>query len=158
MEIERKWLLKTLPKEFPQEKYWIEQFYVSLDPEIRLRRCVPNGEYENKVPFCMTIKGNGTIEREEFETSVSEEFYEGVFNFLNVEPVKKHFLIYTVDGHEVGINIILNGTGFVYAEVEFELVSEAMSYEFPWPQLVEREVTDEPEYKMKNFWKKINNK
>lgn len=158
MEIERKWLLKTLPIDPPQEKYWIEQFYVSLVPEVRLRRCTSNGPYENKVPFRMTIKGDGTLEREEFEIPVSEEFYEGVLNLLNVEPVQKHFITYMVNDRKIEVSVILNRPGFIYAEVEFESVSDAIAYEFPWSDLVEREVTDEPEYKMKNFWKKINNK
>lgn len=158
MEIERKQLLKTLPMELPQEKYWIEQFYVSLTPEVRLRRCTPNGPYDNKVPFRMTIKGDGTLTREEFETPVSEEFYEGVFNLLNVEPIQKHFVTYMVNNRKIEVSVILNNLGFIYAEVEFESVSDAIAYKFPWPDLVEREITDEPEYKMKNFWKKINNK
>ena len=42
----------------------------------------------------------------------------------------------------------------MYAEVEFETEEDADNYVFPWPELIIREVTNEKEYKMKNYWKR----
>lgn len=156
MEIERKWLLRKLPMRPADRKYWIEQFYVSVDPEIRLRRCMPNGEYENTKPFVMTLKGNGSLAREEVETLITQEFYEQTLDMVNLDPIQKHFLTYdNVNGHMVEISVILNDEKFVYAEVEFASEEEALKFEFPWPDIVEKEVTDDPSYKMKNYWKRI---
>lgn len=156
MEIERKWLLRTLPMRPANRKYWIEQFYISTEPEIRLRRCMPNGNYENEKPFVMTYKGNGSLSREEVETAVSEDFYEKMRDIVDLDPIQKHFLTYDdIDGHMVEISVILNDEKFVYAEVEFQSEDEANAYQFPWPELVVEEVTDNPDYKMKNYWKRI---
>lgn len=155
MEIERKWLLRKLPMQKPDAKYWIEQFYVSLEPEIRLRRCMPNGDYENKVPYRMTLKGDGTLSREEVETAVTEEFYQQALDMINLDPIQKHYLKYNVDGYVIEIGVILNDEKFIYAEVEFDSEEEAKNYEFPWPDLVEKEITYDPSYKMKNYWRRI---
>ena len=155
MEIERKWLLRQLPARPADSKYWIEQFYVSLEPEIRLRRCKPNGDYENTKPLVMTLKGNGTISREEVEIPITEEFYEKTLDMVNLDPIQKHFLKFFENGHVIEVSVILNDEKFVYAEVEFPSEAEANAYQFPWPDLVEREVTDDPNFKMKNYWKRI---
>lgn len=159
MEIERKWLLRTLPMVLPDEKYWIEQFYLSLEPEVRLRRCVPNGDYENRVPYRMTVKGNGSLSRVEIQTSVEEDFYNQALDFVNLDPIEKHLLIYEKDGYRIEVAIVLEDankgrTGFTYAEVEFDSEEDALAYKFPWPNVVIEEVTDKPEWKMKNYWQR----
>lgn len=155
MEIERKWLLRILPMKVSDAKYWVDQFYLSTEPEIRLKRCYPNSNYANKPPFYMTIKSDGNLSREEIETPVTEEFYYQALDFVNQEPIFKNCLVYYIDGHKVEIAVILNDEKFIYAEVEFESEEEANAYQFPWPDLVEKEVTNDPEYKMKNYWKRI---
>lgn len=136
------------------EKFWMEQFYVSLEPEVRLRRKKANGDYPVDIPYRMAIKGNGSLSRIEIQTPVEEDFYNQALDFVNEEPIQKHTLIYHVDGHEIGIAVVLNVEPFTYAEVEFESEEEANGYQFPWPDIVIREVTDEPEWKMKNYWKR----
>lgn len=160
LEIERKWLLRTLPMVPADEKFWIEQFYISLEPEVRLRRCMPNGNYENRIPYRMAIKGNGSLSRAEIQTAVDEDFYNQALDFINLDPIEKHHLNYKdVDGYEVSIAVVLEDvnkgrTGFTYAEVEFETEEEALAYKFPWPEIVIEEVTDKPEWKMKNYWQR----
>lgn len=155
MEIERKWLLRTVPMRPADSKYWVDQFYLSVNPEVRLRRCVPNGDYPPKVPYRIAIKGDGSLSRKEIQCEVDEDFYEQVLDYVNLEPIKKHYLEYNIDGHEIGIAVILNDEKFIYAEVEFDSEQEALDYKFPWPELVIKEVTDDPQWKMKNYWSKI---
>jgi len=38
--------------------------------------------------------------------------------------------------------------------VEFNNELEAINYDFPWPSLVIEDVTENKEYKMKNYWRK----
>ncbi len=155
MEIERKWLLKKVPSVPADSLYWIEQFYVSTNPEIRLRRCMPHGNYENKVPYRLTIKGEGTLSRDEVETAVSERFYQDTLDMINLAPIQKHHLLYNVDNYIVEVSVVMIDDPFVYAEVEFATEQEAQDYKFPWPELVEREITEEKDFKMKNIWLRI---
>lgn len=157
MEIERKWLLRRLPAQHADAMYWVERFYLSTDPEVRLRRCKPNGTYEDKSPYVLTIKRDGTLSREEIETAVTEEFYESALDIVNLSPIQEHCLLFNHDGHVVEISILLNNEQYICAEVEFSSEEEAKAYEFPWPELVEKEVTEDPYYKMKNYWKRIKN-
>ena len=68
MEIERKFLVSTLPQLSPLiMKKDIQQGYVSTSPVIRIRR--------SNDDFILTCKGKGLIEREEFELIISEDDY-----------------------------------------------------------------------------------
>lgn len=158
MEIERKWLLKKLPQQAPKAKYFMEQFYLSLEPEVRLRRAVPNGDHAVDIPYRMAIKGSGDLARVEIQTPVSEDFYNEARDFVNLETIEKHVLLYDVGGSELSIAVVLTGKNFIYAEVEFENEGEALAYSFPWPELIEEKVTYNSEYKMKNVWRKLYNK
>ena len=153
MEIERKWLLRTVPPVPPDSKTWVSQFYLSLDPEVRLRCAKGRASADNK--YFITIKSDGSLAREEVETTVDEDFYLRALDLKNCTELHKHCLTYTVGDKKVEVDVILNQPALVCAEVEFNTVIEAMKYEFPWPDLVIEEVTENPEYKMKNYWKKI---
>lgn len=160
-EIERKWLLRSLPFEEEESKYWIEQFYISTDPEVRLRRCMPNGNYENRIPYRLTIKGEGSLSRIEIQTAVDEDFYNQALDYVNLDPIQKHFISYKdkKTGHKVEVGVVLEDvnkgrTPFTYAEVEFDSEEEAFAYQFPWPEIVIKEVTNDPEWKMKNYWRR----
>lgn len=162
-EIERKWLLRTVPMQPADRKFWVEQFYLSTEPEVRLRRYKCHGGSNDGHVFCMmTVKGEGTLVREEVETDVPIDFYDAVRDKIDSEPIQKHFLYYDMvgkSGYDVQISVVLNGKdSFVYAEVEFPTEKEARKYEFPWSDLVIKEITEDSNYKMKNLWKKINNK
>lgn len=151
MEIERKWLLAAVPQGRPDEQATVEQFYVSLHPEVRLRAYVTN--CENHIPFRMAIKGEGTLSREEIQTPVTEEFYRDTLRFIAKPAIKKDFVCHHRDGYEVCTSIVDDGA-FIYSEVEFESEEEAKNYQFPWPELVIREVTYDSNYKMKNYWER----
>lgn len=150
MEIERKWLVTKFPEGIePDEWLNVEQFYISTEPEVRLRWCeAPIGE--NRIPYRICIKGNGTLSREEYQSAVTKEFYEGCRAFVNQSPIKKSFATYHIDGYEIGIALVDNS--WMYAEVEFNSEDEARAYEFPWPDIIQCEVTDDLPYKMKNYW------
>lgn len=156
MEIERKWLLKALPKQSPSNHYFTELIYLSVEPEVRLRRCFSDGKDDfDRFPYCLSVKNNGTIARKKIWTEVSEDFYKQALDFTGLEPIKKHYFEYLLGEHEIDIAEVLNDEKFIYAEVEFGSEEEAMAYEFPWPELVIKEVTNDQNYKMKNYWKKV---
>ena len=155
MEIERKWLLRTVPPVSPDSKVWVNQFYISTEPEVRLRSVKDQDSADAKWQYFITIKGDGTLAREEIETSIDGKFYLEALDLKNCQEIHKSFLVYNKEGKKVEVSVVLNTPSFVYAEVEFNTITEAMKYQFPWPNIVMEEVTENPDYKMKNYWKKI---
>ncbi|MBE6640944.1 MAG: CYTH domain-containing protein [Ruminococcaceae bacterium] len=81
MEIERKFLVASLPCTEGLVKREIEQGYISRDPEIRIRR---KGD-----KFFITFKGKGDLSRAETEISISEEEYKELCSFVTSPRVIK---------------------------------------------------------------------
>lgn len=153
MEIERKWLLSSLPSNiFPDSSYIIHQFYLNLNPEIRLRSCKALLDEEVKHPYRLAIKSDGTLERQEIQCDVTADFFYEALDFVGLTPIIKDYYIFYKDGFKIEISSVEET--FIYAEVEFRTKEEAKSYDFPWPCLVIKEVTDDYEWKMKNYWKR----
>ena len=150
MEIERKWILQRVPTEFRLVRNsQVEQFYISTSPEVRLRHNPASNE-----PFRITIKGEGTLSREEIETQVSENFYTQVKEFVNKSPIKKDDSIFNCGGYPLAVSVVDDGA-FIYAEVEFESEEQARDFQLPIDDAVE--VTENTEYKMKNYWLRTRN-
>lgn len=146
MEIERKWILNRVPTEFKQIVHTqTEQFYISTNPEVRLRYD-PTSPY----PFRLTIKGEGTLIREE----IQEDFFNEVKKFVGKSPIKKDYYFFNCGGYPLEVSIVDDGA-FIYAEIEFETEEQARNYQLPIGDAVE--VTDNPEYKMKNYWLRTRN-
>lgn len=150
MEIERKWILQRVPTEFRLVRNsQIEQFYLSTNPEVRLRHNPASNE-----PFRITVKGEGTLSREEIETKVSENFYNKLKEFVDKPPIKKDYSIFNCGGYPLAVSVVDDGV-FIYAEVEFESEEQARNFQLPIDDAIE--VTENPEYKMKNYWLRTRN-
>ena len=150
MEIERKWILQKVPTEFRLVKNTqMEQFYVSTSPEVRLRHNPASNE-----PFRITIKGEGTLSREEIETKISENFYNQVKEFVGKSPIKKDYSIFNCGGYPLAVSVVDDGA-FIYAEVEFESEEQARGFQLPIDDAIE--VTENADYKMKNYWLRTRN-
>ena len=68
MEIERKYLIKTLPEDLAQYPYKeIEQGYLNTDPVVRIRR--------SNDAYTLTYKGNGLMVREEYNLPLTKEAF-----------------------------------------------------------------------------------
>ena len=150
MEIERKWILQRVPTEFRLVRNaQIEQFYVSTSPEVRLRHNPASNE-----PFRITIKGEGTLSREEIEAKVSENFYNKLKDFVGKSPIKKDYSIFNCGGYPLAVSVVDDGA-FIYAEVEFESEEQAHGFQLPIDDAIE--VTENADYKMKNYWLRTRN-
>lgn len=150
MEIERKWILQKVPTEFRLVRNTqMEQFYVSTNPEVRLRHNPASNE-----PFRITVKGEGTLSREEIETKVSENFYNKLKDFVGKPPITKDYSIFNCGGYPLAVSVVDNGA-FIYAEIEFESEEQARNYQLPIDDAVE--VTEDSSYKMKNYWLRTRN-
>lgn len=152
MEIERKFLIKEKPPIIAVEHFHTKQAYISVDPEVRVREKFGVDECSKcGSPYKITIKGNGTLVREEIETSIDEEFYNKILEFIGHKPILKDYYIYLYNGYMIEVSDVDSGA-FMYAEVEFNSIEEANNFIWPWPGILISEETENPEYKMKNYW------
>ena len=99
----------------------------------------------------ITVKGDGTLAREEIETSIDEKFYNKILKFIGYKPISKDYYIYYYNRYIIEVSDVDFGA-FMYAEVEFDSIGEANDFVWPWPEILISEETENPEFKMKNYW------
>ncbi len=144
MEIERKFLIQTLPENldiYPHKE--IEQGYINREPVVRIRRS------DDK--YILTCKGQGLMVREEFELPLTKEAFEhmkpktdGIF----IE--KTRYLIPYNEKLTIELDIFHGSLApLVLAEVEFDSVDEAASF-IP-PAWFGKDVTNSSEYHNSNL-------
>lgn len=153
MEIERKFLLDKLPDLHHSKHIEVFQGYISTNPEIRIRSYeVLDGDDVGHKDFKLTIKGDGTLSREEIETYISAEFFYKVAKFIGKPLIHKDYRKYIHNGYTLECSIVDKGTEFqfIYGEVEFDSEDAAKDYE--WPFSGAKDVTTDAMYKMKNYW------
>lgn len=126
MEIERKFLVKTLPE--PLESYrchLIEQGYLSSEPVVRIRR--------QDDDFILTYKGKGMMSREEYNLPLTEESYYHLKNKIDGNLIsKKRYVIPIQNGLFIELDIFLAPFDhLVLAEVEFPDEETANSFTPP---------------------------
>ena len=153
MEIERKFLLESFPTDLPlKEEKAVYQAYLSIDPEVRIRRNMVDGQ--DAMHF-LAIKSNGDLVRQEVEIPITAEHFYVLAEMVTQPFITKEFRIYQLPGGlELECSHVDKGreTEFMYAEVEFPNVQAAEDFE-PLPCFT-AEVTKDSSYKMKNFWKR----
>lgn len=159
MEIERQWLfdIDKVPMHSCFGYKDMEQSYLSLEPEVRLRKETLRSIFESDLIYWITIKGNGDLSREEINKEITKEEYEALKRIGNItedKVIKKiHWETY-IDQYKLELNIVDKGTEneFCYGEIEFASEEEALAFEpLDW---FGEEVTYDNSYKMKNYWKR----
>lgn len=160
-EIERKFLLSHLPTIKADEMWYVEQAYISTEPEVRVRFKRPAKGYFPLLPYhrhLITIKGNGSLVRKEIETPIYENFYDEIIDFIGKKPITKEYFVYYIGNHHFEVSIVDKDSehSFIYAEVEFQSEEEAKAFKFPFPEILIEEITYQSDYKMKNYW--LNNR
>ncbi len=121
MEIERKFLVKNLPELTGLKSSLIVQGYVSISPEVRIRK------KDDK--YFLTKKGEGTLCREEIECEVSKEVGEEYFSKVISNLVEKTRYYINIGKNIAELDIykgIFNG--LVVVEVEFDSLDELNSF------------------------------
>ncbi|MCL4152502.1 UNVERIFIED_CONTAM: hypothetical protein GTU68_019859 [Idotea baltica] len=145
MEIERKWLVETLPDLSKARRYKIIQGYISIaenGDEVRLRK-------KDNLYF-QTIKSKGGLVRSEVEIKLTEEQFNTLWPTTEDKRIVK-------TRYEIPINSLIaevdiykeNLEGLKIVEVEFSTIEEAELFSFPnW---FGKEVTEDEAYKNKNL-------
>ena len=163
MEIERQWLfdIDKMPERFCFCHKDMEQSYLSLEPEVRLRKetskLISELVLKSDPTYWITIKGNGDLSREEINKEITKEEYEALKRIGNItedKVIRKIHWNFYIDQYKLELNIVDKGTEneFCYGEIEFGSEEEALAFEpLDW---FGEEVTYDNSYKMKNYWKR----
>lgn len=139
MEIEKKYLLKELPKLENYEYHKIEQAYLCTDPVVRVRR-----EDEN---YYMTYKGSGMMSREEYNLPLNKEAYVHLLEKADGNIISKTRYLIPLGVEELVAEVDVFEPPFaplIMAEVEFH--SEEQAHAFAAPEWFGEEVTFDGRY------------
>lgn len=144
MEIERKFLVKTLPKHLEQYKQkQITQGYLCTNPVVRIRR--------SNDAYILTYKGRGKMVREEHEFPLNEQAFLHMCKKIDGILIEKtRYLIPLEDGHTAELDIFHGALEpLTLVEVEFSSVQEAET--FLAPDWFGADVTNEKKYHNSNL-------
>lgn len=139
MEIERKYLIKSLPENLSSYSFHlIEQGYLCTNPVVRVR-CEDDSYY-------MTYKGAGLMSREEYNLPLNKEAYAQLIKKADGNIItKKRWLIPIEHGLTIELDIFEGCfDGLIIAEVEFD--SEAEANDFTPPDWFGEDVTFSSKY------------
>lgn len=153
LEIERKFWMDGFPEGLDIiSEVEIEQGYVSIEPEVRIRKAVD--KHTGREEFRMTIKGDGDLTRNEIETNITSDFYYDTVDFLDANMIIKDYKKYKLGPWKFEVACVDPGTEreFYYGEIEFPTEEDAKN--FVVPSYFGREITYNDEYKMKYYWKR----
>lgn len=155
MEIERKYLIHSLPGDLSQYQYKIiEQGYLCHNPTIRIRKSNEDYilTYKSKLGLEKRKKGSAII-NQEVELPLTKEAYEELLPKTDANLVRKtRYLIPLENGLTAELDIfegILRG--LVFAEVEFP--DEKTSDEFIPPEWFAKDVSSDKRFTNYNLSK-----
>ena len=126
MEIERKWLIKTLPADLESYPHHIiEQGYLNTAPVVRIRR------QDNS--YILTYKGGGMLAREEYNLPLDAPSYAHLRTKVDGHIISKvRYIIPLEDGLKIELDHFSSPIkGLYLAEIEFESVEQAEAYKAP---------------------------
>ena len=172
-EIERKWLLKRLPYEKPIRESSSLQAYLSVDPVVRIRTKFVEDPTEDDTratvepKHYLTIKGDGTIARTEVELRLTWGQHVDLLSMVpnRLTPIHKYNRYYSLDGRcdpstlvdpdeTLRVDVVDEGSinSFIYAEVEFKSIEDAVKFKFPFDECEPEEVTGSKYWTMAGYW------
>lgn len=143
MEIERKYLVHTLPENytsFPCRQ--LEQGYLCTEPVVRIRQ--DNDNYE------LTYKSKGLLVREEYNLPLTEEAYKHLCEKVDGKLITKKRYMIPYKEYMIELDVFEGALApLKFAEVEFDSIDEAER--FTPPDWFGEDVTFEAKYKNSNL-------
>ncbi len=138
MEIERKFLIRNMPRLSDYPFHRIEQGYLCTDPVVRVRR-----EDEN---YILTYKGSGMLAHEEYNLPLTKESYEHLLPKADGNILTKTRYLIPLDGQLKAELDVFEGKfeGLTLVEVEFP--SEEAAGQFVPPDWFGEDVTYDSAY------------
>lgn len=125
MEIERKFLIKSLPDDlnhYPCDT--LTQAYISTEPVIRVR--------QKNTDYILTLKSSGLLAREEVEMPLSEESFTHLLTKKDGISIEKKRYKIPDPPYLIELDVFEGDySGFCMAEVEFPDIEHANTYKAP---------------------------
>ena len=125
MEIERKFLIKTLPENL--ESYpcrHLAQGYLCVKPVVRIRR--DNEKYE------LTYKSGGMMARMEYNLPLTDQAFEHIKTKIDGRLIEKRRYMIPLDPYTIELDIFDGDLApLIIAEVEFPTIEEANNFTAP---------------------------
>lgn len=125
MEIERKFLIKTLPENL--ESYpcrHLAQGYLCVKPVVRIRR--DNEKYE------LTYKSGGMMARMEYNLPLTDQAFEHLKTKIDGRLIEKRRYMIPLDSYTIELDIFDGDLApLIIAEVEFPTIEEANNFTAP---------------------------
>jgi len=151
LEIERKYLLKSLPKALEKhprlrEIWHVRQAYIEASgKEVRLRSIEKGEPSAHPIrSFVLTVKDNGTLVRQESETDISEKAFDLLLPLAGRRVllktryrVEEAGYLWEIDAFEGAL------AGIVFAEVEMKSAQEHPDLPSWIKEVLDRDVTEE---------------
>ncbi len=139
MEIERKFLVNSLPALGEHKGKLVKQGYISTDPVIRVRKMDDL--------YTLTVKSKGHLVRREFELDLTPEQFDDLWKKVdNVYVSKTRYFIPLDADHVAELDIYYeNLEELVTVEVEFDSTRDAER--FIAPEWFGKDVTHDSRYK-----------
>lgn len=125
MEIERKFLVKELPKDLDSYPCrHIEQGYLSVSPVVRIRR--DNERFE------LTYKGKGAMVREEHNLPLTKESYEHLKEKIDGRLIVKKRYMIPLENYTAELDVFEGDLSpLILIEVEFPSEEDANTFTPP---------------------------
>ena len=129
MEIEKKFIPATLPKDFDKFEYKhleLEQAYLNTSPVVRIRK--------EDDSYYLTYKGGGMMAREEYNLPLNKKSYYHLLEKADGNVISKtRYIIPINDGKLTAELDVFHGKfqGLLLVEVEFSSVEEADAFQKP---------------------------
>lgn len=125
MEIERKYLIKTLPENLEQYPLRVlEQGYLCTTPVVRIRK--DNDKYE------LTYKSGGLMARQEYNLPLTADAYEHLRLKVDGRIISKRRYMLPLREYTIELDIFEGDLApLMLAEVEFSSIEEANAFEPP---------------------------
>jgi len=150
MEIERKFLIDSQQIKKSNRVKFIEQTYLSFEPEVRIRK-VTNKSFilfRNNF-YYLTVKSEGNMIRNEFEIKISKRIYKELLNKAeNKTIIKRRYEVQLENGLIAEIDEYKD---FDFNTVEVEFKNEEQARNFIVPEWFGIDITRNNQYKNKNL-------
>lgn len=156
MEIERKWMVNAWPEGLElAHEHLMRQGYISVRPTVRIREEALSG---GDTAYVLCFKSAGGLSRQEIEMEIPKGKFaelEQLIGWPLIPKVRKTYRL--SDGHLLEVSRVDEGapTEFMYAEVEFASVEEALAWKAEDAGLgayLADEVTGQPGQSMGAYW------
>ncbi|HBT65838.1 MAG TPA: hypothetical protein DEB10_14360 [Ruminococcaceae bacterium] len=154
MEIERKFLIDSFPNQLPLlSETVVYQGYISVEPVVRIR----SKKSMKEMDYILCFKSDGTLVRQEIEIPITKKTFDGLKGFLKAPMIVKDYRVYKLsDELKLECSLVDRGepTEFMFAEVEFNTIEQALA--FQPPAFLGKEVTEDRSYGMAAYWVRKN--